>query len=175
MSLAFTSLIFFIVGFAELAIDKYETLVSVRLKLMPALLYGALNNTFDFFMNIFLFGYIISFWNTWHSGTHDYMKLIPYVFYAIGRTIGVGGAIWLYARLKKQLEHEKAVKHIENTKSSKKKKSGKKKKITEPESIFDAVEADDVKAAITARVIESATQQISEKIDAAFNETQEKK
>ena len=103
------SLGFFLIGVVEFYLDTWERLVSARLKFFSTLLYSTLNQTIDFFMYVFLFTILIQFWETWHTGVHDYYKLIPYILYTIGKIVGTGLATWWYARKKKQTDKAKAV------------------------------------------------------------------
>lgn len=173
------SIIFFLVGAAEWALDTWEKLVSVRLKLWSTILYSTLNQTIDFFMYVFLFSVLIQFWETWHSGIHDYFKLIPYVLYTLGKIFGTGFSTWLYARNKKKRDREKSLKWLEKGRQKQKKLRAINKdisstvEVTEAEPLFDTIEASDLKEEITARVIENTAQQISDKIDAALGNVSE--
>lgn len=173
------SLLFFIIGVIEWWLDTYEKLVSVRLKFWSTMLYSALNQYIDFFMYVFLFGVLIQFWETWHSGVHDYFKLIPYIFYTNGKICGTAGATFWYARNKKKRDKEKSLKWLEKGRQKQKKLRAINKdisstvEITDTEPLFDTIEVNDLKGEITARVIENTAQQISDKIDAALNNTNE--
>lgn len=178
------SIIFFLVGLAEWYLDTWEKLVSVRLKLLSTLLYSTLNQTIDFFMYVFLFKVLVSFWDNWHSGVHDYSKLIPYILYTIGKIVGTGLATYLYAVNKKKKDHERALKHLE--KARLKKKALKEAKLDpsapdvqpspdshdnqDGEPMFDPMEVEEIREEIRERTIESATRSISAKIDKALNE-----
>jgi hypothetical protein len=168
------SILFFIIGTIEWYLDTYEKVVSARLKLWPTILYSTLNQTIDFFMYVFLFSVLIQFWETWHSGVHDYYKLIPYMIYTLGKIFGTGLATWLYARNKKKRDREKSLKWLEKGRQKQKKLRAINKdisstvEVTETEPLFDTIEAHDLKEEITARVIENTAQQISDKIDAAL-------
>jgi hypothetical protein len=168
------SIIFFLVGAAEWHLDTWEKLVSVRLKLWSTILYSTLNQVIDFFMYVFLFGVLIQFWETWHSGIHNYFKLIPYVLYTLGKIAGTGFSTWLYARNKKKRDREKSLKWLEKGRQKQKKLRAINKdisstvEVTEDEPLFDTIETEDLKAEIKAQVIENTAQQISDKIDAAL-------
>lgn len=167
------SLIFFIIGSVEFAIDQWEKLVSVRLKFWSTILYSTLNQLIDFFMYVFLFGVLIQFWETWHKGVHDYFKLVPYVLYTLGKVVGTALATWLYAHNKKKVDKDRAVNILANSKSTKKKKGKKRNRKTtsvEVEHLFDSVEASDVKDEIRAAAIEKSSDIIAEKIDEALNQ-----
>jgi hypothetical protein len=173
------SVIFFLVGIVEWYLETWEKLVSVRLKLWSTILYSSLNQIIDFFMYVFLFSVLIQFWETWHSGVHDYYKLIPYVLYTLGKICGTGVATWLYASNKKKRDREKSLKWLEKGRQKQKKLRAINKdisstvEVTEVEPLFDTLEAQDLKEAITERVIETTAQQISDKIDAALGNVNE--
>jgi hypothetical protein len=170
------SLLFFLVGALEWYLDTWEKLVSVRLKLWSTILYSTLNQTIDFFMYVFLFSVLIQFWETWHSGIHDYFKLIPYMIYTLGKIYGTGLATWLYSKNKKKRDREKSLKWLEKGRQKQKKLREVNKdissavEVTNEEPLFDTLETEDLKEEITARVIENTAQQISDKIDKALNE-----
>ena len=170
------SIIFFIIGLVEYAIDQYERLVSTRLKILSTLWYCILNNTIDFLMYVFLFGILIQFWENWHSGVHNYYKLTPYIFYTIGKIVGTVGALYFYSETKKKRDREKALKLAErNNAKPKGKKRTKKQKAKDAQhnsdvavTMLDPVEMDDLKSEVTERVVEAATKQITERIDEAL-------
>lgn len=173
------SIIFFIVGVIEYFLDQQERLVSVRLKVWSTIFYSALNHIIDFFIYVFMFGILIQFWENWHSGAHDYNKLWPYVVYTLGKVVGVALSTYIFAHNKKMKDKERAIRNLEklSKKKSHKKRSKKQKAEdakADSETIFDSIEVEDVKDEIKARAIESATQKISEKIDAAFEEKDSK-
>jgi hypothetical protein len=178
MSTGSLSVIFFLIGLVEFAIDQWERLVSVRLKILSTLWYSIINNSIDFLMYVFLFGILIQFWENWHNGVHDYYKLIPYVFYTIGKVAGTILALYLYAEGKKKRDREKALKlAAKQPKKIRGKKRTKKQKVSDDKhnadvaaTMLDPVEVEDVKAEVKERVVEAATQQITKKIDEAFNE-----
>src|SRR6185436_2039019 len=115
------SLLFLVIGVIEFYLDTWERLVSSRLKFWATIWYSTLNHVIDFFMYMFLFSALMSFWETWHTGIHDYHKLIPYVLYTVGKVVGIGLATWWYARKKKQNDKVKVVKLLEtNSKQQKK-------------------------------------------------------
>jgi hypothetical protein len=172
------SVVFFLIGLVEFAIDTWERLVSVRLKILSTLCYSIINNAIDFLMYIFLFGILIQFWENWHNGVHDYSKLTPYIFYTIGKIAGTIGALYIYKKEKARRDREKALKlTAKEPKKPKGKKRTKKQKATDDKhnanvaaTMLDAVEVEDMKAEIKERAVEAATQQISKKIDEALNE-----
>jgi hypothetical protein len=177
MSTGSLSVIFFLIGLVEFAIDQWERLVSVRLKILSTLWYSILNNTIDFLMYVFLFGILIQFWENWHNGVHDYYKLIPYVFYTVGKIIGTVAALHVYSEMKKARDREKALKMVEKHKKPKGKRRTKKQKAKEDKrssdaaaTMLDSVEMEDLKSEVKERAVEAATQKITEKIDEAFNE-----
>jgi hypothetical protein len=178
MSTGSLSVIFFLIGLVEFAIDQWERLVSVRLKILSTLWYSILNNTIDFLMYVFLFGILIQFWENWHNGVHDYYKLIPYVAYTIGKIVGTVLALHIYAEGKKQRDREKALKlATKQPKKSKGKKRTKKQKASDDKhnadvaaTMLDPVEMEDVKSEIRERAIEKASEKIAQKVDEAFNE-----
>lgn len=168
------SVVFFVIGLGEFYIDTWERLVSARLKFWATIWYATLNHVIDFFMYMFLFSALMQFWETWHSGVHDYYKLIPYILYTVGKVLGIGLATWWYARKKKQLDKARAV-SILNPKPTKKKKGKKKasKKTQSPVEVghlFDPVDTEDVKDEIKAQVVENVSQKISDKVDEVFNQ-----
>lgn len=169
------AILLFFVGVIEFGLDQWEKMVSVRLKFSQTIGYGLLNQWFDFAMNIFLFGILISFWENWHLGIHDYGKLWMYFSYINGRVVGTGLATWLYARNKKQQDKARAV-DILTTSNKAKKKRGKRKlskKVqhsVEVGQLFDSVETEDLKDEIKAQVVENVSQQISNKVDEALNQ-----
>ena len=173
------SIVLFIVGAIEFAIDQYEKLVSVRLKFSQTMWLGVLNQWFDFVMNIFLFGILISFWENWHSGIHDFAKLWMYFSYINGRVVGTGAAVWIYNKSKKKRDREKYLKWLEKGRQKQKKLRAINKdisstvEVTEVEPLFDTIETSDLKEEITARVIENTAKQISDKIDAALGNVNE--
>lgn len=168
------SLLFLAIGIIEFYLDTWERLVSSRLKFWATIWYGTLNHVIDFFMYMFLFSALMQFWETWHTGVHDYNKLIPYIFYTIGKVLGIGLATWWYARKKKQSDKVKVVKILETSAKHKKRKKGKgnkkKPKSVEVGNLFDSVETEDMKDEIKAQVVENVTQQISDKVDEALNQ-----
>lgn len=174
----FWSVLLFLVGVVEFAIDQYEKMVSVRLKFFQTIYFGLLNQYFDFIMNIFLFGILISFWENWHSGIHDYAKLLMYFAYINGRVIGTALATWVYARRKKKKDHEHTLRLISKTDKKGKKRSKKKynKMVDDAvtkmsnETLLDSVETEDLKNEIKERVVENVSQKISEKVDEALNQ-----
>lgn len=176
MSTFWLSIIFFAIGLVEYAIDQYEKLVSVRLKIFSTLFYSILNNAIDFLMYVFLFGILIQFWENWHNGVHDYYKLIPYVFYTIGKIVGTVAALYIYSEIKKKRDREKALKlsdkqpkKIRGKKRTKKQKAAQDKHNSDmAATMLDPVEMDDIKAEVKERAIEAATQQITERIDEAL-------
>lgn len=165
------SIVFFLIGILEFYIDTWERLVSSRLKFLSTLVYSTLNQTIDFFMYVFLFSVLIQFWETWHNGVHDYWKLIPYVFYTIGKIVGTGLATWWYAQRKKKQDKAHAI-SIFTLKTPKKKKGrkikSKKDAKVEVSNLFDSVETEDLKQEIKDKVVENVTQQISDKVDEAL-------
>jgi hypothetical protein len=167
------SLVFFIIGIVEFYIDTWERLVSSRLKFFSTILYSTLNHAIDFFMYVFLFGVLIQFWETWYAGVHDYYKLIPYIFYTIGKIVGVDSATWWYAQCKKRQDKVRAI-TILNTKHKKKKgkkiKNKKNARSVEVSNLFDSVETEDLKQEIKDKVVENVTQQITDKVDEALNQ-----
>lgn len=171
------SLLFFFIGVVEFYIDTWERLVSSRLKFLATLLYSTLNHIIDFFMYVFLFSVLIQFWEIWHTGIHDYYKLIPYIFYTIGKILGISLATWYYGYKKKQLDKARAH-NLLNPKSSKKKKGKKKKdkKSQQPMEVgqlFDSVETEDLKQEIKDKVVENVSQKISDKVDEVLNKDNE--
>lgn len=172
MSTFWLSALFFSVGFIEFAVDQWEKLVSSRLKFLPTLLFSAVNQSFDLILILFFFNIIDAFITKWHHGIHDYFTLIPYLAYMLGRVWGTSGSVFLYTWLKKRKDHEKAVKYLEK-KKVKRVKKGSKKKVEDlqhnPNTMLDPVEVEDVKNEIKERAIETATQQITERINEAFN------
>ena len=178
MSTGSLSVIFFLIGLIEFAIDQWERLVSVRLKILSTLWYSILNNAIDFLMYVFLFGILIQFWENWHNGVHDYYKLTPYIFYTLGKIVGSVGALYVYSELKKKRDREKALKlSAKQPKKIRGKKRTKKQKAADDKhnsdvaaTMLDPVEVEDVKAEIKERAVEAATKQITERIDEAFNE-----
>lgn len=167
------SVVFFFIGAIEWGLDTWEKLVSVRLKFWATILFSTLNHIIDFFMYVFLFGILIQFWETWHTGVHDYYKLIPYVFYTLGKVAGTGLSTWLYARNKKKRDKARAVDILAISKKEKKKR-GKKKNSKAPSvevgNLFDSVETEDLKDEIRAAAIEKSSDVIVEKIGEAFKE-----
>lgn len=168
------SIVLFIVGAIEFAIDQYEKLVSVRLKFSQTMWFGILNQWFDFVMNIFLFGILISFWEKWHEGVHDYAKLWMYFAYINGRVVGTGAAVLLYHKGKKKRDKARAIKLLEKARH-KKKEMGKLLKTdisadVEVGELFDTVETEDIKNEIKERAIEKVSDQIAARVDEAFNE-----
>ena len=163
--------------------DQYEKLVSVRLKIFPTLLYSIINNSIDFLMYVFLFSILIQFWENWHQGVHNYYKLIPFVFYTIGKIAGTVLALYIYSETKKQRDREKAFKLADKKeKKPKGKKRTKKQKAKDDKhnsdvaaTMLDAVEIEDLKSEVRERVIEKATQQITERVDEVFNSEGESK
>lgn len=124
-------------------------------------------------MYVFLFGVLIQFWETWHAGVHDYWKLIPYVFYTIGKIAGTALATWWYAQRKKRQDKAHAI-SIMNPKAKKKKgrktKSKKSAQGVEVSNLFDSVETEDLKQEIKDKVVENVTQQIKDKVDEALGQ-----
>jgi hypothetical protein len=170
------SVIFLCIGLVEFYLDTWERLVSARLKLWSTICYSTLNQLIDFFIYVFLFSILIQFWETWHTGVHDYYKLIPYVLYTVGKIIGTGLATWLYARNKKQRDKARAVDILAVSNKAKKKRGKRKlsKKTThsvEVGNLFDSVETEDLKDEIKAQVVENVSQKISDKVDEALKET----
>lgn len=182
MSTLWLSILFFAVGLIEFAIDTWEKLVSVRLKILSTLWYSILNNSIDFLMYVFLFSILIQFWENWHQGVHNYYKLIPFVFYTIGKIVGTVLALHIYSEQKKQRDREKALKLAEKQpKKIKGKKRTKKQKAIQDKhnsdvaaTMLDPVEMEDLKSEVRERAVEAATQKISEKIDEAFNNEESK-
>jgi hypothetical protein len=174
MSTLGLSIGFFAIGVLEFYLETWERLVSSRLKLLSTIYYSTLNQVIDFIMYVFLFGVLIQFWETWHSGVHDYYKLIPYALYTLGKIVGTGLATWWYARLKKQHDKAHAVKLLAKSNKEKKKRGGKKKPAkqqhVEVGNLFDSVETEDLKDEIKAQVVENVTQQISDKVDQALSQ-----
>ena len=175
------SFLFFIIGLIEYAIDQWERLVSTRLKILSTLWYSTLNNAIDFLMYIFLFGILIQFWENWHNGVHDYSKLTPYIFYTLGKITGTTGALYVYSEMKKKKDREKALKLVERHPKPKGKKRTKKQKASDDKhnsdvaaTMLDPVEMEDLKSEVRERVIEKATQQISDRVEEVFN-TEESK
>jgi len=169
------SILFLAIGIIEFYIDTWERLVSARLKFWATIWYGTLNHVIDFFMYMFLFSALMQFWETWHSGVHDYYKLIPYILYTIGKVLGIGLATWWYAFRKKQTDKAKAVALISTSNKAKKKRGKRKlsKKVqhsVEVGQLFDSVETEDLKDEIKAQVVENVTQKISDKVDEALNQ-----
>lgn len=165
---------FFVIGIVEWYLDTWERLVSARLKLWATICYSTLNQIIDFFMYVFLFSVLIQFWEAWHTGTHDYYKLIPYVLYTIGKIVGTGLATWLYARNKKRSDKARAVDILATSNKAKKKrgkrKLSKKTHSVEVGNLFDSIDTADLKDEIKAQVVENVAQQISEKVDEALNQ-----
>lgn len=180
MNIFSLSVLFFSVGCLEYFIDQWERLVSIRLKILPTLLYSVINNFIDFFMYVFLFSILINFWETWHTGVHDYYKLIPYALYTLGKIGGVTLATWLYAKNKKKRDKDKSLKWLEKGRQKKRKLQEINKdisstvEVSEEENLFDPVEADDIKEQIKHRVIDKASERLAKKIDDAFKESSEK-
>jgi hypothetical protein len=173
MTTFWLSILFFVIGMIEFAIDQWEKLVSVRLKILSTLWYSTLNNTIDFLMYVFLFGILIQFWENWHAGVHNYSKLIPYVFYTLGKILGTVGALYVYSELKKKKDREKALhlaeKHQKKTKGKKRTKKQKAKDDKHNSDVaatmLDPVEMEDLKSEVRERAVEAATQKITEHID----------
>lgn len=170
---------FFLIGVVEWGLDTWEKLVSVRLKFWSTILFSTLNHIIDFFMYVFLFGILIQFWETWHHGVHDYFKLIPYIAYTAGKVAGTGWATWLYARNKKAQDREKAVKHLEKARAKKKKLGQVKSDISSDvtvttDELFDPMDIDNIREEAKERAIVAATEKITSKIDAAFNDQDRK-
>lgn len=169
------SAVFFLIGIIEWHLDTWERLVSARLKFWETILYSTMNQSIDFVMYVFLFSVLIQFWETWHTGVHDYYKLIPYVLYTLGKITGTGLATWLYARNKKRRDKARAVDILAVSNKAKKKhgkkKLNKKTPAVEVGHLFDSVETEDLKDEIKAQVVENVSQKISEKVDEALKET----
>lgn len=182
MNTFWLSVLFFAIGLIEYAIDQWEKLVSVRLKILSTLWYSTLNNSIDFLMYVFLFGILIQFWENWHNGVHDYYKLTPYIFYTVGKILGTVGALYVYAEMKKNRDREKAIhlanKHQQKTKGKKRTKRQKAKDAKHNSDVaatmLDPVEMEDLKSEVKERAVEAATQKISDKLDEAFNSEESK-
>jgi hypothetical protein len=178
MNTFWLSVLFFAIGLIEFAVDQYEKLVSVRLKILPTLLYSVINNSIDFLMYVFLFKILIQFWENWHDGVHNYYKLIPFVAYTIGKIAGTVMALYIYAEGKKKRDREKALKlAAKQPKKIRGKKRTKKQKVSDDKhnadvaaTMLDPVEVEDLKEEIKARVVEETAQKISDKVDQALNE-----
>lgn len=169
------SLLFLLIGVVEFYIDTWERLVSARLKFWATIWYTTLNHVIDFLMYISLFYILDDMVTKWHSGIHDYYKLIPYILYTVGKILGVGLATWWYARKKKQSDKARAVDLITTSNKAKKKRGKRKlsKKVqhsVEVGQLFDSVETEDLKDEIKAQVVENVTQKISDKVDEALNQ-----
>ncbi len=174
MSTLGLSVVFLFIGIIEWYLDTWERLVSSRLRFWPTIFYSTLNQIIDFFMYVFLFGVLIQFWETWHTGVHNYYKLIPYVVYTIGKIMGTGLATWWYARKKRERDKVHAV-NLLDISNKKNKKRGKKKKVNKTSTVevgtlFDSVETEDLKDEIKAQVVENVTQKISDRVDEALNQ-----
>jgi hypothetical protein len=113
-------LILFVVGIVEFFISEYQNLHSVRLKVKPTILFSELNHLFDFFVNVFLFGMIIDFWEKFKHGNHNFKTLLPYLFYLQGCTIGTILALVVYKKRKKQQDREKRILLLEKARQTKK-------------------------------------------------------
>lgn len=177
MNTFWLSILFFVIGTIEYSIDQWEKLVSVRLKILSTLWYSTLNNTIDFLMYIFLFGILIQFWENWHQGVHDYSKLTPYIFYTLGKIAGTVGALYVYSEMKKKKDREKALKLVAKHPKVKGKKRTKKQKAKDEKhnsdvaaTMLDPVEMEDLKSEVKERVVEAATQHITERVNEVFNE-----
>lgn len=173
MSLFSCSLAFFLIGVVEFYIDTWERLVSSRLKFLATLFYSALNHIIDFFMYVFLFSILIQFWETWHTGVHDYHKLIPYIFYTIGKVVGISLATWYYGYKKRQLDKTRTHSLLNPRPSKKKKGKKKNKKMEQPVEVgqlFDSVETEDLKQEIKDKVVENLSQKIVDRVDEALNQ-----
>jgi hypothetical protein len=181
MNILWMSIVFFVVGAIEYFINQYERLVSVRLKLGLTILFSTLNQTIEVLMYIFLFGILISFWDNWHQGIHDYFMLIPYILYTCGKIAGTVLAPWVYAQIKKKDDHAKTLKLISKTDKKGKKRSKKKynKMVDDAvtkmstETLLDPIETEDLKDQIKAKVVENISQSISEKVDKALDQEKE--
>jgi hypothetical protein len=177
MNILGMSIVFFIIGTIEYFINQYERLVSVRLKLGLTILFSILNQTIEVLMYIFLFGILISFWDNWHKGIHDYFMLVPYILYTCGKIFGTVLAPWVYAQLKKKNDHEKTLKLISKTNKKGKKHSKKKynKMVDDAvtkmstETLLDPIETEDLKNEIKQQVIDNVAKTITNKVDEALN------
>lgn len=177
MSVFWLSVLFFAIGTVEYFIDLWERLVSVRLKIFQTLCAATLNHYIDFIMYVSLFYILDEVVNKWHRGVHDYSSLVPFIFYVHGKIAGTVLGPFIYSKKKKKSDMEKAAKFVAKARVKSKKKQTKKQKKVEaaikaatPEPMLDAVEVADMKEEIKNRAVEKVAEQISQKVEDAFNE-----
>lgn len=178
MSLAWISVILFIIGTVEYTIDQYQKLLLSRLKLGSTIAFQFVNKFFECAINLYVFGSIVVFWDKFLKGDHDFMLLMPYVSYNLGAVVGTGLALYVFTLLKKKKEHENTLKLISKADKKGKKRSKKKyNKLVDDavtkmssETLLDPVETDDLREQIKAKVVENVTQKISDKVDEALKE-----
>jgi hypothetical protein len=178
MNLLWLSVGLFFVGLIEYVIDQYQKILLSRLKLLQTLAFQLANKTFEMAVNLYIFGTIVVFWEKFLKGNHDFFLLSPYVAYTLGTVAGTGIALHIYTLLKKKKDHERTLKLISKTDKKGKKRSKKKynKMVDDAvtkmstETLLDPVETEDLKAEIKERVIEAATQKISDRVDEALDQ-----
>jgi hypothetical protein len=168
MSVWAWAIILFIVGVVEFMINQYERVVSVRLKVGETVVFGLLNQYFDFFIHIFLFGMIIDFWDKVHKGVYDYGTLIPYAFYVHGCVAGTALALVVYKHRKKKTDAARRLELLEKARLKKKslKEVSKGVTLTIQETQMDEFEREDLKDEAKAE----ARQRILEKVDKAVDQ-----
>jgi hypothetical protein len=178
MNLLWLSLGLFSVGLVEYVVDQYQKLLLSRLHFWSTVGFQLINKTFECAINLYIFGTIVVFWEKFQHGNHDFLLLSPYVAYTLGTVAGTGLALHIYTWFKKRKDHERTLKLISKTDKKGKKRSKKKynKMVNDAvtkmstETLLDPVETEDLKAQIKERVIEAATQKISDRVDEALDQ-----
>lgn len=167
MSVWVWAIILFIVGLVEYTIDQYEKIVSVRLKVGETVMFGLLNQYFDFFVHVFLFGMIIDFWEKFHSGVYDWSKLIPYACYVHGCVAGMAVALIIYKHRKKQIDKDRRLELLEKARLKKKslKELSKGVTLTIQETPMDDLEREDLKDEAKAEAKERILAKLDKAVD----------
>lgn len=178
MNLLWLSLGLFAIGLIEYTVDQYQKLLLSRLKILSTLAFQLVNKTFEMIINLYIFGTIVVFLEKFLHGNHDFILLSPYVSYTLGTVGGTGIAMVIYTRIKKKKDRERTLRLISKTDKKGKKHSKKKyKKLVDNaitnmsnETLLDPVEVEDVKNEIKERVIDVATQKISDRVDEVLDQ-----
>lgn len=111
------AVILFAIGCVEHVLSEYENLVSVRLKVQQAVLFGEVNRILDGVVYFITFNLI---WKGIEGGHFSIDAVLPYFFYVQGCVLGSALALIHYRRTKRKTDKERRLHLLEKANRVKK-------------------------------------------------------
>lgn len=104
------AVILFGIGCIEHILSEYENLVSVRLKVQQAVLFGEVNRLLDGVVYFITFNLI---WKGIEGGRFSIDAVLPYFFYVQGCVLGTALALMHYRKRKRKTDKERRMHFLE--------------------------------------------------------------